>query len=275
MFTYDIGVIRLDGLNKAEIANTLSKIFNKDVARLYAGPRYPQPTTVKLGIQLEFPGDKEKTPLCYMQYGLGAHKMEAYNCVTGWLDMEFTGNVFEKFKFLEEASRGEKYKLEFTNPNFDISDIYATGFLWYINSTRKRTREELDICINAFCDYLQHKKGEDARLIHKGLHLAKIRRDDEEYGNSIAPNIEGVLLKARGFPLKSDTVYGRVFTPSEKNYLEWLSEFKADDIDQNRIKNKPVIELIEKLGLSTIVSNTVAFSNVFKKNKKEDLSLEF
>ena len=82
-------------------------------------------------------------------------------------------------------------------------------------------------------------------------------------------------MKARGFPLKSDTVYGRVFTPSEKNYLKWLQEFKEDNIDQNRIKNKPVIELIEKLGLSATVSNTVAFSNVFKKNKKEDLSLEF
>ena len=108
MFTYDIGVIRLDGLNKAEIANTLSKIFNDDVARLYAGPGYPQPTTVKLGIQLEFPGDKEKTPLCYMQYGLGAHKMGAYNCVTGWVGMEFTSNVFARFKFLAEASRGGK-----------------------------------------------------------------------------------------------------------------------------------------------------------------------
>ena len=275
MFTYDIGVIRLDGLNKTEIANTLSKIFNEDTARLYAGPGYPQSTTIKLGILLEFPGDKEKTPLCYMEYGLGAHKTGAYNSVTGWLDMEFTGNVFERFKFLEEASRGEKYKLEFTNPNFDMSDIYATGFLWYINSTRKRTREELDICINAFNDYLQHKKGEDARLIHKGLHLAKIRRDDDEYGSSIAPNIEGVLLKARGFSLKSDTVYGRAFTPSEKNYLEWLKEFKEDNIDQNRIKNKPVIELIEKLGLSATVSNTVALSNVFKKIKNKDLSLEF
>ena len=181
----------------------------------------------------------------------------------------------KSLNFLKRHLGAKKYKLKFTDPNFDISDIYATGFLWYINSTRKRTREELDICINAFCDYLQHKKGEDARLIHKGLHLAKIRRDDEEYGNSIAPNIEGVLLKARGFPLKSDTVYGRVFTPSEKNYLEWLREFKADDIDQNRIKNKPVVELIEKLGLGTTVSNTVAFSNVFKKSKKEDLSLEF
>jgi len=59
VLTYDIGVIRLDGLNKAEIANTLSKIFNEDAARLYAGPGCPQPTTIKLGIQLEFPGDKE------------------------------------------------------------------------------------------------------------------------------------------------------------------------------------------------------------------------
>lgn len=275
MITHDIGVIRLDGLDKAEIAYMLSRVFNEDAARLYAGPGYPQPTTIKLGIQLEFPEDITKTPLCYMEYGLGVNQMRAHNRVTGWLDMEFTGNAFEKFKFLEEASKGEKFKLEFTDPNFDMSDIYATGFLWYINSTRKRTRGELDICINAFCDYLQHKKGEDARLIHKGLHLAKIRRDDEEYGRYIAPNIEGVLLKARGFPLKSETTYGRVFTPREKNYLEWLGEFKADNIDQNRIKNKPVIELIEKLGLNTTASNTVAFSNVFKKNKKEDLSLEF
>ena len=264
MLTYDIGVIRLDGLNKAEIANTLSKIFNEDAARLYAGPGCPQPTTIKLGIQLEFPGDKEKTPQPYFFYKIS----KKGDGVSSDFYASLRNENIEQFKLLVDLTNDERYKTSFIK-GFELNDIFAISFLERINSEQRYNREQLTLIFKGLYDYVEHPDEEIStnKTINFSILMERNFYEAEE-----------ALLKENGYPNISslESVYNQHigFREDELKYHEWLYTYYTPGKTRNGSVDKPGLKLFSEID-PALKSQGGLFKKIFEKKQDLDLSLEF